>query len=126
MKKKRILVDMTVSHLHHGHIRLLRKANKLGKVIVALTKDKEIKKNKKFSPILNYNQRKEILEAIKYVHKVIPSNFKITNKYLIKNKIDILVHGSDVYKSDIPKNKLKIFARTKNINSTKIRKILNI
>ena len=41
---KNILVDMSATLLHHGHIRLLKKASKFGKVIVALTTDKEIKK----------------------------------------------------------------------------------
>ncbi len=46
MKKryKNILVDMSASILHHGHINLLKKASKYGKVLVALTTDKEIKK----------------------------------------------------------------------------------
>ena len=41
------MVDMTCSILHHGHIRLLKKASNLGNVIVALTDDKEIIKKKK-------------------------------------------------------------------------------
>ena len=43
---KRILVDMSATIIHHGHIRLLKKASKFGKVIVALTTDREIKKSK--------------------------------------------------------------------------------
>ena len=39
---KRILVDMSATLIHHGHTRLLAKASKLGKVIVALTSDSEI------------------------------------------------------------------------------------
>ena len=42
MKKRKILVDMSATIIHNGHIRLLKKASKLGKVIVGLTKDKEI------------------------------------------------------------------------------------
>ena len=44
--KKRVLVDLSASILHHGHIRLLKKASKLGQVIVGLTTDNEIKKKK--------------------------------------------------------------------------------
>ena len=47
--KKNIMVDMSATLLHHGHIRLLKKASKLGHVIVALTSDEEIKKRKRFS-----------------------------------------------------------------------------
>ena len=44
--KKLILVDMSATLIHHGHIRLLKKASKLGEVVVALTTDEEIIKNK--------------------------------------------------------------------------------
>ena len=47
-KNKKVLVDMSASILHHGHINLLKKASKFGDVIVALTKDSEIKKKKVF------------------------------------------------------------------------------
>lgn len=118
--KKKILVDMTCSILHHGHIRLLKKASKLGQVIVGLTTDDEILKFKKFSPKLNFNQRKEIVSSIKYVSKVIKAKFIITEKFLKKNKIDFLVHGND-NKNNVSKNKLIIFRRTKNISSSILR-----
>ena len=44
--KKNILVDFSATILHHGHIRLLKKAKKFGNVIIALTSDNEIKKKK--------------------------------------------------------------------------------
>ena len=84
-KKKNIMVDMTCSILHHGHIRLLKKASKMGRVIVALTNDNDIKKYKKFKSALNFQQRKEILQSIKYVTKVVKSKFLITEKFLKSN-----------------------------------------
>lgn len=120
-KNKRILVDMTCSIIHHGHIRILKKASKLGRVIVGLTKDKEILKYKKFKSPLNFNQRKEILENLKFVSKVIPANFFITEKFLVKNKIDYIVHGTD-NKNKISKKYIKIFKRTPGISSSILRK----
>ena len=70
---KKILVDLSATLIHHGHIRLLKKASKYGKVVVALTSDEEVKKYKGYNPELNFNKRKEILESIKYVDKVIKS-----------------------------------------------------
>ena len=82
--KKRLLIDMTASVLHHGHIRLIKKAKKLGNVeiIIGLTKDDEVKKYKGFYPEIKYSFRKEILESIKYVDKVIPSKWNIDDKFL--------------------------------------------
>lgn len=118
-KKQRILVDMTADIIHHGHIRLLKKASSYGKVIVALTKDVEVKKFKNKKTILNYNQRKEILISIKYVSEVIPSKWIIDDYFLKKNKIDFLIHGND-NSNLVSRDKIKIFKRTKKISSTQI------
>lgn len=123
IKNKKILVDMTCSIIHHGHVRLLKKASKYGKVIIALTSDKEIVKYKHFKSPLNFQQRKEILSSIKYVFKVIKSNYFITEKFLKKHNIDYLIHGTD-NSNKIPKKYIKNFKRTKKISSSIIRKIL--
>jgi len=121
MPKKNILIDMSATIIHHGHIRLISKASRSGNVIIGLTKDKEIKKFKGYIPEIKFKHRKEILVNIKKVYKVIPSNFYITSHFLKKNKIHYLVHGND-NKNIVEKKKLKIFARTPNISSTIIRK----
>ncbi len=122
---KKVLVDMSATLIHHGHIRLLKKASKFGKVIIALTKDKEIKKIKGYVPELNFRERKEILKSITYVSSVIPSNWIIDEKFIKKYDIDYLIHGSDCA-NPIPKERKIIFKRTKGISSDKIRKkILN-
>ena len=43
----------------------LRKASKFGEVVVALAKDSDIKKYKKFTSPLTLNKEKEILNSIK-------------------------------------------------------------
>jgi glycerol-3-phosphate cytidylyltransferase len=117
---KRILVDMSLTYLHHGHIRLLKKASELGKVIVALCTDEEIFKAKGFVPKLSFEHRKEIALAIRYVEEVIECDYLIDVKYLDKHKIDFLVHGDDNI-NPIPSDRLVLFPRTKGINSTDLR-----
>ena len=118
--KKRILVDMSATLIHHGHIRLLKNAKNYGKVIIALTTDEEISKKKGYSPELNFSERKEILLSIKYVDEVIPSKWLIDDEFLELHKIDFLVHGED-NSNKISKEKLIILPRTKGISSTKLR-----
>ncbi len=118
---KRIMVDMSPTLIHHGHVRLLKKASKYGKVIVALVTDKEIKKFKGYKPELNYSQRKEIMQSIRYVSKVVPSKFILNDKFLNKFKINLLIHGQD-NKNKINKKFLLIVKRTKNISSAILRK----
>jgi glycerol-3-phosphate cytidylyltransferase len=119
--KKKVMVDLSATIIHHGHVRLLKKASRYGNVIVGLTADKEIIKHKKYKPELKYEFRKEILNELKCVSKVVPSNFLITQKFLNKHKIDILISGGD-YKNRKFKTKTINFDRTKNISSTLIRK----
>tara|TARA_S200000501_G_C20695734_1_gene687256 strand:+ start:259 stop:651 length:393 start_codon:yes stop_codon:yes gene_type:complete len=120
-RKNKIMVDMSATLLHHGHIRLLKKASKFGDVIIGLTKDKQIKKYKGYNPEIKFNHRKEILESIKYVKKVIPSQFFLNDEYLKKNKIDLLIHGND-NKNKVKSVKIKTFSRTKGISSSLLRK----
>ena len=121
MKKKRIFIDMSATILHHGHIRLINKAKKYGDVIIGLTKDRHIKRYKGYDPEIRFKFRKEILENVRNVNKVVPADFYIDDLFLKKYKIDYLVHGSDNL-NKIDKKKLKVFPRTQNISSTLIRK----
>ena len=68
-------------------------------MIIGLTTDKQIKKHKGYLPELNYKFRREILSEIKGVKKVVPSDWLITQKFLDKHKIDILISGGD-YKTE--------------------------
>ena len=120
-KAKKVFVDLSATILHHGHIRLLKKAKKFGKVFVGLSLDKEVRKYKGYMPELSYNQRKEIISSIKYVDKVIPSKWKITNKFLLTHKFNMIIRGSD-HKKDKIKNKTIVFPRTKGVSSKIIRK----
>tara|TARA_Y100001968_G_scaffold139416_1_gene127511 strand:- start:816 stop:1232 length:417 start_codon:yes stop_codon:yes gene_type:complete len=117
---KSILVDMSATLIHHGHIRLLKEASQRGEVIVALTSDEEIIKHKGYKPELSYEFRKEILESIKYVKKVIKSPWLINNEFLEKSGADYLLHGAD-NSNDIDEDKLIILKRTEGISSSLIR-----
>ena len=111
---------MSSTLIHHGHIRLIKKARKYGDLIIGLTTDKQIKKHKGYFPELNYKFRKEILLEIKGVKKIVPSDWLITQKFLDKHKIDILISGGD-YKNRKFKIKTIHFDRTKSISSTMLR-----
>ncbi|MDD2239917.1 MAG: adenylyltransferase/cytidyltransferase family protein [Kiritimatiellae bacterium] len=119
-KKKRILVDMSATLIHHGHVRLLKAASQLGTVVVALTTDDCLRAKKGYKPELSFAERKEILESIRYVDEVIPSPWKIDNAYLDQHKIDLLVHGHDNSNPIDPK-RLVILPRTRGISSSLLR-----
>ncbi len=112
---------MSSTLIHHGHIRLIKKAKRYGDLIIGLTTDKQIRKFKGYYPELSFKFRKEILLEIKGVKKVVPSNWLITQKFLDKHKIDILISGGD-YKKRKFKTKTINFNRTKFISSSILRK----
>jgi len=116
----RVMVDMSATILHHGHIRLLRKARELGTVVVGLTSDAEVLRWKGYVPELPFESRKELLESIRFVDEVVETPWLITDATLSEHSIDLLVHGSD-NKNEVDHNKLRILPRTEGISSSEIR-----
>jgi cytidyltransferase-like protein len=116
----RVMVDMSATLLHHGHIRLLRRAKEYGTVVVGLTSDEEVFGVKGYLPELPFNARKEILEALKYVDEVVETPWLITLDVLKAHNIDALFHGSD-NSNKVPPEKLIIVPRTEGISSTELR-----
>ncbi len=93
---KTLLTYGTFDLLHVGHVRLLQRAKELGiYLIVGLSTD-EFNQLKHKSSFLPYAQRKEILEAIRYVDKVIPETCweqKVDD--VKKYGVDVFVMGDD-------------------------------
>ena len=68
-----------------------------------------------------YEQRAEILRAIKYVTEVVPSPWLVTDNFISKHSIDILVHGDD-NSNEVSSCSVVNFPRTKGISSTLLRR----
>lgn len=129
---KRILTYGTFDLLHYGHIRLLQRAKALGDyLIVALSTD-EFNAGKGKKAYHNYETRKKMLEAIRYVDLVIPEEcWEQKTSDVQKYDIDIVVMGSDWAgsdKFDYLKNYCEVvyLDRTEGISTTKIKKDLGL
>lgn len=98
---KRILTYGTFDLLHYGHIRLLQRAKALGDyLIVALSTD-EFNALKGKKAYHNYETRKKMLEAIRYVDLVIPEeNWEQKIHDVKEYHVDVVVMGSDWAGSD--------------------------
>ena len=94
MKKKLIYIGIAADALNAGHINLLKKAKKMGEVMVGLFTDDAISQYKNL-PHLNYKQRFDIISSIKYVDRVVEQNDPSYVKNLIKYKPDIILHGNN-------------------------------
>ena len=120
MSEKRIMVDMSATLIHHGHVRLLKAAKAMGRVIVALTTDEEILLRKGYAPELTFEQRKEVLEALRYVDEVAPCKWLLDDAFLDEHRIDFLVHGDD-NSNDVRAERLVLLPRTAGISSSLLR-----
>ena len=94
MKNKIVYIALSVDVLHHGHINLINHAKKYGKIVAGLITDTAISTQKRI-PLLNFAQRKKILENISGISKVIPQTEWEYSKNILKLKPDYMVHGDD-------------------------------
>lgn len=123
---KRVITYGTFDLLHYGHINLLRRAKSLGDyLVVALSTDEFNWDEKQKKCYFSYEERKGLLEAIRYVDLVIPETCweqKIID--VEKYNIDTFVMGNDWEgKFDFLKNKCEVIylSRTPEISTTKIK-----
>ena len=91
---KKVYIAMNADLLHQGHINIIKVAKKLGKVTIGLMTDEGCAGYKRL-PFLSYDQRREIVENIKGVDKVVPQKSLDYVPNLLKIKPDFVVHGDD-------------------------------
>ncbi|MGL5056688.1 MAG: glycerol-3-phosphate cytidylyltransferase [Fusobacteriaceae bacterium] len=125
---KKVITYGTFDLLHWGHINLLKRAKELGDyLIVALSTD-EFNLLKHKESYHSYEERKIILESIKYVDEVITENdWKQKENDIQKYKIDVFVMGNDWEKEfDYLSKYCKVIylERTNGISTSKIKKEL--
>lgn len=127
---KKILTYGTFDLLHFGHIEILRRAKALGDYLIVAVSTDEFNAIKNKKAYHNYETRKKMLEAIRYVDLVIPEkNWEQKKEDVLKYKIDTIVMGSD-WEGNKNFECLKdicevvYLPRTEGISTTKIKKDL--
>lgn len=129
---KRVITYGTFDLLHYGHINLLRRAKALGDyLIVALSTDEFNKNMKNKKCYFGYEQRKMLLEAIRYVDLVVPEeNWEQKRTDIKKYYADVFVMGDDWKgKFDFLANdgvKVVYLPRTPEISTTQIKSELSL
>ncbi|MFU2221710.1 glycerol-3-phosphate cytidylyltransferase [Streptococcus pluranimalium] len=94
---KRVITYGTFDLLHYGHINLLKRAKSLGDYLIVVISTDEfnwVEKQKKC--YFSYEQRKSLVEAIRYVDLVIPeTTWKQKKTDMHEYHIDTFVMGND-------------------------------
>ncbi|MDE7199674.1 MAG: glycerol-3-phosphate cytidylyltransferase [Lachnospiraceae bacterium] len=127
---KRVITYGTFDLLHYGHINLLRRAKALGDyLVVVLSSDEFNWREKHKKCYFTYEERKQLLEAIRYVDLVIPENNWEQKRSDVKEyHINTFVMGDDWEgKFDFLKEYCEVvyLERTPEISTTQIKKDLN-
>ena len=127
---KRVITYGTFDLLHYGHINLLRRAKAQGDyLIVALSTDEFNWNEKQKKSYFTYEERKAMLEAIRYVDLVVPEdNWEQKKTDVSKYNVDVFVMGDDWEgKFDFLKEQCEVvyLSRTPEISTTKIKTELN-
>lgn len=123
---KTIITYGTFDLLHYGHIHLLKRAKELGDyLIVALSTDAFNREEKKKNNYFTYEERKLLLESIRYVDLVIPENsWDQKRKDIETYQAQVFVMGDDWkgkfdYLSDLCE--VIYLPRTPEISTTRIK-----
>lgn len=89
-----VYIGMTVDILHHGHTNIIAEARKHGDVVVGLLTDAAIAGHKRL-PYLRWEHRKQIIENIAGVTRVVPQETWDYAPNLRRYRPDVMVHGTD-------------------------------
>ena len=134
MKKNKIAyVPLAVDILHSGHLNIIEKAKKYGKVVIGLLSDNAIAEYKDL-PSLGYSERYRIVKSIRHVSKIVKQDTWNYTNVINTIQPDFFFHGDD-WKKGIQKktrdNVIKLLKKyngklieipyTKNISSSSIK-----
>ena len=127
---RKVITYGTFDLLHAGHINLLRRAKELGDYLIVVVSTDEFNWNEKQKKCyFSYEDRKKMLEAIRYVDLVVPEeNWDQKRSDVQKYNIDTFVMGDDWKgKFDFLKDLCEVvyLPRTPDISTTQIKKDLN-
>lgn len=86
---------------HSGHVAFLKRCAELGSVTVSLNTDEFILAYKGKGLVMNYEERKDVLESCRYVDRVVPNIGGADSRLAIDLvKPDLIVIGSDWARRD--------------------------
>ena len=93
---KKVITYGTFDLLHWGHINLLKRARELGDYLIVAISTDEFNAIKDKKAYHSFENRKMILESIRYVDKVIPEdNWEQKKEDIIREGVDVFVMGDD-------------------------------
>ncbi|MDE5753717.1 MAG: phosphoenolpyruvate mutase [Oscillospiraceae bacterium] len=94
IENRKVYMCFSTDMIHSGHISIIKKAARLGKLIVGVLSDEAVVSYKRF-PLLPFAERKAMFENIAGVYKVVAQETLSYKDNLLNYKPDYVVHGDD-------------------------------
>ncbi len=92
--RQTVYIGMTADILHHGHTNIIAEARKLGDVTIGLLTDAAVAGHKRL-PLLRWEHRKQMIENIVGVTRVVPQESWDYALNIRHYTPDIMMHGTD-------------------------------
>ncbi len=94
LESRIVYMCFSTDMLHSGHISIIKKAGRLGRLIIGILSDEAVASYKRF-PLLPFSERKAMFENIAGVYKVVEQNTLSYKENIEKYKPAYVVHGDD-------------------------------
>lgn len=94
IESRTVYMCFSTDIIHGGHVSIIKKAQKLGKLIIGVLSDEAVSSYKRL-PLVPASERKVMFENIAGVYKVVEQNTLSYRENLEALKPDIVVHGDD-------------------------------
>ncbi len=94
IENRTVYMNFATDILHSGHINLIRRAERLGRLIIGVLSDEAVASFKRF-PMLPFEERKILLETIVGVYKVVEQKTVSLRENLERYRPTYVVHGDD-------------------------------
>lgn len=94
IENRKVYMCFSTDMIHSGHIAIIQKAKRLGKLIIGVLSDEAVVDYKRF-PLLPFEERKSMFENIAGVYKVVEQKTLSYKENIEKYTPDYVVHGDD-------------------------------
>lgn len=94
VENRKVYLCFSTDLLHSGHIALLRRARRLGRLIVGVLSDEAVAGYKRF-PLVPFPERAALMRSLSLVDQVVEQRTLSYRENLEKYRPDYVVHGDD-------------------------------
>ena len=94
VNERTVYMSFSTEYIHSGHMAIINKAKRLGRLIIGVLSDEAVASYKRF-PMIPYEERKALLENIAGVERVVEQKTLSYAENIRTLKPDYVVHGND-------------------------------